>query len=75
MYEYEIKDLIYEWLDLCSNLYNGEKLISLLDYINLRRSSGEVKFADKQEWYRIRDYRHKKQMVDEKIKEIEEDFK
>ena len=75
MYEYEIKDLMFEWMDLCSNFHYNERPLSLMDYINLRRSSGEVKFADKQEWYRIRDYRHKKQMVDEKIKEIEEDFK
>lgn len=74
MYEYEIKELMNEWLDLCSHFHYNEIPITLLDYINLRRSSGEVKFVDVPEWYRIRELRHKKLAVEEKIEEMEEDF-
>lgn len=79
MIYYEIQELLDEWIALTndsrSRLYDCIPL-SFMDYVKLRTTECDVRFVDdKQEWYRIRDHRKKKNKIDEKKEEIENIFK
>lgn len=79
MIYYEIDELLNEWISLT----NRSRTVlcdciplSFMDYVKLRTTECEVRFVDdKEEWYRIREYRKKKNKIDEKKEEIENMFK
>lgn len=79
MIYYEIQELLDEWIALTND--SRSRLddcipLSFMEYIKLRTTEYNIKFIDdKEEWYRIREYRKKKNKIDEKKEEIENIFK
>ena len=77
MYKQEIAELLYEYIELLETFryHKDEMPLTFMDYVSLRNKNGRVMFVDKDQWRVIRDRRNKAFLEQEKLDDIQEDFK
>lgn len=80
MCKQEIEELLKEYIGMLNcfdiSFYDSNKRpLSFIEYVSLRKEEGKPIYLDKYQWQTIKDRRYKEMLEQDKLNDIQGDFK